>query len=246
VNIPNWLKTGFALLPATLLFGWRAGATEHMVAPLIVTRYCSGCHGIDGNSQLPYIPRLAGLSADYTMHKFANFRAASSSPVDEAIVRIVRSRNVKQEDTITSAAKVHMVGVVRAVSQEDLRAAAEWFAAQAPHPGRTGDQKRIEAGRNLFLNGKESRRLTACQSCHGRDALGTLQAPRLAGQNAAYVRGQLALFRTGYPQNSPEMTEVARNIETSEVWAVAEFLQTQGSAGSKDLTGPRPRITSTK
>ena len=44
---------------------------------------CSGCHGVDGNSQLPYFPKLAGLDAKYAEKKLAIFQETASPPVDE-------------------------------------------------------------------------------------------------------------------------------------------------------------------
>ena len=51
--------------------------------------------------------------------------------------------------------------------------------------------------------------------------------PRLAGQNAAYVVGQLALFRSGAHRQSPDMTAVARNLEDGQARAVAAYLQSR-------------------
>ena len=52
-------------------------------------------------------------------------------------------------------------------------------------------------------------------------------APRLAGQNAAYVVGQLAFFRAGGRRQSPEMTAVAQNVEADQARAVAAYLQSR-------------------
>jgi len=51
--------------------------------------------------------------------------------------------------------------------------------------------------------------------------------PRLAGQNAAYVVGQPALFRSGAHRQSPDMTAVARNLEDGQARAVAAYLQSR-------------------
>jgi cytochrome c553 len=222
----KWFKYGSAL-SAVLLIVPFASAEPRSTAPAIVTRYCSGCHGMDGKSQLPYIPRLAGLSATYSERKLASFRAAASAPVDEAFNRIAHIGSASKDAGITASATAHMVGTSHAISDEDLKAAAEWYAAQVPAHGRGGNGKLIEEGRNLFINGLESQGLPACQTCHGPEAQGTDKAPRLAGQNAAYVVGQLAHFRTGDSHNSPEMTGVARYVERDQARAVAAYLQSR-------------------
>jgi cytochrome c553 len=48
-------------------------AQKRWEAPRIVSTNCSGCHGIDGNAELAYFPRLAGLDAAYMKKKVGEF-----------------------------------------------------------------------------------------------------------------------------------------------------------------------------
>ena len=224
----NWSRCAPVLAWAVLLMVPSAWAEQRTAgAPAIVTHSCSGCHGVDGNSQLPYIPRLAGLNAAYVEHKLASFRAAASPPVDEALSRVVRTGRASADAGITPAATAHMVGVARAVSGENGKAAAQWYASRTPAPGKSGKPELIEEGKSLFTNGLQSQGLLACQSCHGSAAQGSDLAPRLAGQNASYVVGQLALFRAADPQHSPVMTAVAQHLERDQARAVAAYLQSR-------------------
>jgi len=52
----------------------------------------------------------------------------------------------------------------------------------------------VTAGKQLFLNGKES--VSPCQSCHGEKALGidTMQTPKLSNDGYAYIVKQLTNF----------------------------------------------------
>jgi cytochrome c553 len=156
-----------------------------------------------------------------------SFRAASLSPVDEAITRIIHIGSAPREKDVSAAASVHMIGVASAVSDKDLKAAAQWFSAQAPAHGRNGKGKANEEGRALFVDGEESRGLRACQGCHGAEAQGSETAPRLAGQHAAYIGSQLTLFRAGSHPESPEMTVIARYLSESQARAVAAYLETR-------------------
>jgi len=49
----------------------------------------------------------------------------------------------------------------------------------------------------------------------------------LAGQNASYVVGQLALFRATDLQQSPAMAAVAQHLERDQARAVAAYLQSR-------------------
>ena len=224
----NWSRYAAVLLGAVLPMVPSVRAEQHTgSAPAIVTQYCSGCHGVDGKSQLPYVPRLAGLNAAYVERKLASFRASASPPVDEALSRAVRSGGASAHAGITSAATVQMVGVARAVSGEDGKAAAQWYASRVPARGKSGKPQLIEEGKRLFANGLHSQDLPACQTCHGSEAQGSDLAPRLAGQNASYVVGQLALFRATDLQQSPAMAAVAQHLERDQARAVAAYLQSR-------------------
>lgn len=214
-----------SVLPlAVLMLVPFACAQEHLIAPPIVTRYCSGCHGMDGNSQLSYIPRLAGQNAAYLEGKLASFRGAGPVPVDEAFARIAHAGSSRKDTPVTNAATVHMVGTASAVSAEEIKAAAEWFAVQQPAHGRSGKGKVNEEGKSLFANGLQSQGLAACQTCHGPEAQGTGTAPRLAGQNAEYLIDQLARFRASALNSSP-MADVARRVGGDQARALAAYLQ---------------------
>lgn len=225
MNFLRCSPSEFRLLAAILLLIPVAIAQERSTPPQVVTHYCSGCHGLNGRSQLPYIPRLAGLNSAYLERKLASFRTVPSSPVDEAFSRIAHIGRASKHGG-TTAATVHMIGIAKAVSAEEIKAATEWYAAQQPTRGKDGKRKTIEEGRSVYLSGLQSQHLPACQSCHGPEAEGTRAAPRLAGQSAAYMLGQLALFRGDEQRQSP-MTDIARSLESDQARAVALYLQSR-------------------
>ena len=70
---------------ALLTLASSAWAQRNWDAPKLVTSYCSGCHGVDGNTALPYFPKLAGLNATYAEKKMTAFREPSGPPVDEFV-----------------------------------------------------------------------------------------------------------------------------------------------------------------
>ena len=225
MRVHRLFKYGVALAGFSIVSSPYLQAQQRQDAPLIVVRTCSGCHELDGQSQLPYIPRVAGLSAVYSERKLASFQAAPAWPVDEAVRWIVHSGG--KDPGFTRPAVANMLGIAHAVSEADLKAAVQWYASQTPAPGRAAKPKLFEAGKNVFTNGFESQGLKACQTCHGIGAQGNDRAPRLAGQNAEYVVNQLALFRTADPRCAPEMVAVAKNLQLDQARAVAIYLQSR-------------------
>jgi cytochrome c553 len=66
----------------------------------------------------------------------------------------------------------------------------------------------------------------ACSACHGPDAHGLQDYPRLASQHAQYVLKQLASFQSNM-RNVAVMHGVAQNLRLAEMEAVAAYLEAQ-------------------
>ena len=66
--------------------------------------------------------------------------------------------------------------------------------------------------------------MPACSTCHGTDAHGTQDYPRLAGQHDQYVLKQLASFQSNM-RKVAIMHGVAQNLRPGEMESVAAFLQ---------------------
>jgi cytochrome c553 len=211
---------------AILLLVIPSAYSQQSDAPAIVTRYCSGCHGLTGKSQLSYIPRLAGMGAAYLDSKFTAYKAANRAPADEALNRLIHPGQASQDAGLSTAARAEMVGVAHAVSGKDEKAAIEWYASQQPAPAKDQDAKVIEQGRRLYTEGLQDGGIRACLICHGPTAQGSDTAPRLAGQNAAYLLGQLALFRSG-ERRDESMVEIARHLDNDQARALAAYLQSR-------------------
>jgi cytochrome c553 len=226
MGIIKQLRRGIVAAFLGCCMSYFATAGERPSGPEVVVRYCSGCHGVDGNSQLPYIPRLAGLSSTYQEGKLAKFRAANSLAVDEAFARFIRPSAGKPDKALTAAAAIHMVGIANGVAEDDLKVAARWYSTQEPASAKNSKGKAFEEGRNLYMDGLQSRGVPACQQCHGLEGHGTDRAPRLAGQHASYVIAQLTHFRTG-DQNQSPMTNIARSLNHGQAQAIAKYLQSR-------------------
>ncbi len=216
---PAALTTAAALMLCPMAF-----AQRRWDAPRVVTWDCSGCHGIDGNAQLTYFPRLAGLNAAYAGQRMAEFRAAAPPPVDELFSRITALAEGKAGASRLQA-RINMIGSAHAITTEETKTAIAWYAKQKPAPGRSADLALIQQGKALYLSGLPAQGMPACQSCHGTQAEGKGKIPRLAGQNGTYLLGELAKFHAGDRQHAPEMTMVAEHVDTEQFRALVAYLQ---------------------
>jgi len=180
-----------------------AAARSH--AQRIAITVCATCHGPHGNSTQPKYPRLAGQNANYLAAQLKAFRAQTRGDPD---------------------AIGYMWGMAAQLDDASIDALAAYYAAQKAEPSATGTSATVTRGREIFEHGVPAQGVPACSSCHGPDAHGLQDFPRLAGQHAQYVLKQLASFQSNM-RNVAIMHGVAQNLNLNDMDAVAAFLETQ-------------------
>ncbi|HTU47692.1 MAG TPA: c-type cytochrome [Bryobacteraceae bacterium] len=197
-------------------------------APRIVTSYCSGCHGIDGNAQLPYFPKIAGLDPKYAEKKLSAFKEPFSPPVDELFSVVAKLSGTHNDPgNVSHEERINMEGVAHAAKPEVINEAVLWYAKQVPTAGHSANKLLIQEGKDLFMHGVPAQKVLPCMTCHGVSAQGQGLAPSLAGQNGEYIEGQLAKFRRGDRTHAPEMTMVTRDLDDEQARAAAAYLQSR-------------------
>jgi cytochrome c553 len=89
--------------------GEKSHDSDHEVTPARsgeeVSAQCVACHGTDGNSPTPNFPRIAGQHADYMFHTLMSYK------------------NGGRKNAIMS-------GIVAALSEEEMKNVAAFFASQ--------------------------------------------------------------------------------------------------------------------
>ena len=84
----------------------------------------------------------------------------------------------------------------------------------------------ITRGREIYEHGIPAEGVPACSSCHGADAHGQQDFPRLASQHEQYILKQLGSFQSNM-RKVAIMHGVAQNLRLAEMETVAAFLQSQ-------------------
>ena len=118
---------------------------------------CLDCHGEAGASPNSETPSLGGMPEYY------------------ALLQLVEFRDGNRRDE-------NMRGIVHDMTDDDLRAAAAFVAAQPrpPAPEEMGDREQMQRGAILVSKGR-------CDICHGRQLLGGEQMPPLRHQREDYL-----------------------------------------------------------
>src|SRR5205823_1657344 len=121
----------------------------------------------------------------------------------------------------------YMWGMAGELDDTTVGALAGYYAEQKTEPSSAGrDSALVARGREIYEHGIESEGVPACSSCHGPDAHGLQDFPRLAGQHAQYILKQLASFQSNM-RDVAIMHGVAQNLRLSEMQSVAAYLQAQ-------------------
>jgi len=203
------------LIVATGVFGAGCSSIENsrdlanpkVSATTLAQQVCSLCHGIDGDSSNPSFPNLAAQQPTYFMAQLKAFRA---------------------HDRLDPEGVDQMWGLSRSLTDEQIKGLADYFSAKtsAPVPGATADAVTIAAGKGIFEEGIPAKGVTACSACHGPQAQGNEDSPRLAHQHANYIIKQLTVFkRTEERPEGAIMKTVVHELTDKNMEDVAAYLE---------------------
>jgi cytochrome c553 len=185
-------------------------ALERLSAPpASVLADCARCHNRDGGGRDgDAFPAIAGQNEAYLLQ---TLRAFADGGRRSGIMQPAAAR----------------------AGDEALRALAAYYAAQ---PRITAPQSFepaiLEAGEKIARQGLPESQVPACLSCHGAAALARNPSwPRLEGQHARYLEGQLAQWRDGGRGGGPfgkVMQTVAARLTPEQASAVSAWFAAQG------------------
>jgi cytochrome c553 len=169
--------------------------------------YCKDCHGPSAQGYRGYfpIPRLAGQQTEYLENQL------------QAFVEHRRTNNV-------------MFNVAHALSPSMVSALAASFRNLNPAPVGGAPRQFVAEGKKIFEDGVPDANVAACAACHGPDATGTGEIPRLAGQLYPYLIKELTNWGKERGQNpakpdaSAVMSPVAHSLTKAQIEAVSAYL----------------------
>jgi cytochrome c oxidase subunit 2 len=176
---------------------------------------CVACHGIKAEGiAATNAPALAGQDATYLRRQLQNFRSGL--------------RGTHAGDTHGA----QMRAIALAIQDDATVGRLSAYVASLPTtPGPMPGRADLRNGNNLY-HGK-------CGACHGGRAEGNtaLNAPRLAGLDAAYLKRQFAHFRDGVRGTDPkdttgrQMALMAKTLPAErDLDDVIAFIHAQGGA----------------
>ena len=169
--------------------------------------YCKTCHGLSGQGYRGYLPmpRLAGQQPEYLENQLRAFiERRRTNPV--------------------------MFNVAHVLSPSMLAALAAHFKDLNPEPLGGAPKELIAMGKTIYEDGLPDANVPACSACHGVEAKGQGEIPRLAGQFFPYTVKALTSWTKERGQGgrkvdtSAIMTPTAHNLDQKQIAAVAAYV----------------------
>jgi cytochrome c553 len=118
-----------------------------------------------------------------------------------------------------------MWGAVAALSPKSVHELANYFSTLPPRPADDGDPGLVATGKTIYELGIPDSNVVSCLVCHGPNAEGVRDIPRLGGLAYSYLKRRLAQWGEGYhAAGSYPMPRVARSLSPNEIDALASYL----------------------
>ena len=143
---------------------------------VLAVQVCAACHGVNGLSQSPMVPNLAGQQREYIVNQLQDYRDHTRS---------------------NKYAVQYMWGMAGPLTNKQIQELAEYFSKQAPaqaYKENVGDPK-LARGKEIFEKGIPTQGVIQCNSCHGPKGEGMATFPRIAGQHTYYLIQQLNVWK---------------------------------------------------
>jgi len=191
------LRIAILAIVASAAPSWAGGADGAGI------RNCTWCHGTSGQGYM-VAPRLAGQRPEYIESQLRSFREHTRD---------------------NPFSKQYMWGAVEALGPNAARDLANYFATIAPKAADDGDRDLAARGRTIYMEGIPEANIVSCYACHGPDAEGVRDIPRLGGLAYFYLKSRLEQWGQGYHSGAGSpMPMVASHLGPNEIEALASYL----------------------
>ena len=166
-------------------------------------RNCTWCHGTSGQGYM-VAPRLVGQRPQYIESQIRSFREHT------------RDNPFSQQ---------YMWGAAANLSPSTMHYLAVYFSKELPKAANDGDKELAATGKTLFEDGNPAANKVSCAVCHGPNAEGIGQIPRLGGLSYYYLKRKITEWGEGYHASAKApMSGIASKLSSNEIEALASYL----------------------
>jgi cytochrome c553 len=176
----------------------RAGHAESLAI-----RNCTWCHGVSAQGYNP-APGLAGQKREYIQGQLRNF---------------------SEHTRDNPFSQLYMWGATANLSPATAHDLAIYFSTLPPQAADDGYRALEEKGKAIYQLGMPDANTAACVVCHGPNAEGVGEIPRLGGLAYTYLKRRLEQWGQGYHATAkPPMPGIASKLSVEQIEALASYL----------------------
>jgi len=179
-----------------------SGGGPMLAGETVPIRNCTWCHGTSGQG-FTAAPRLAGQRHQYITNQLLDFgRHTRDNPLS----------------------KQYMWDAAANLNSREARDFAMYFSTLPPKAADDGDRDLAAIGKKIYELGIPDSNIVSCLVCHGPNAEGVRQIPRLGGLSYSYLKKRLEQWGEGYHAAAEPMPQIARTLSGNEIDALASYL----------------------
>jgi len=166
-------------------------------------RDCTWCHGTSGQGY-SIAPRLAGQRHQYIENQLLSFGEHTRD---------------------NPFSKQYMWGAAAALSSRTAHDLAKYFSMLPPKAANDGHRELATRGRTIYELGIPDANIVSCLVCHGPNAEGVREIPRLGGLEYSYLKKRLEQWGEGYHAAAAyPMPLIASKLPSDVIEALASYL----------------------
>jgi cytochrome c553 len=192
----NFIKSRIAILAIV------SAAAGPLSAESLQIRNCTWCHGSSAQGFMR-APRLAGQRDQYIENQLQSF---------------------KEHTRDNPRSQQYMWAAAANVSPETAHDLAAYFSSLPFQAANDGDATLAPAGHTIYEEGIAESNVVACVVCHGPNAEGVREIPRLGGLSYGYLKQRLEQWGAGYHAAAGPMPQIAGTLSPNDIDALASYL----------------------
>jgi cytochrome c553 len=169
-------------------------------------RNCTWCHGPSAQG-ISTAPRLAGQRDRYIENQLQSF-----------------SEHIRDNPL----SKLYMWAATAHLSPQTAHDLSAYFSTLHPLPANDGDRRWVAAGKTIYEEGIAESNIVSCLVCHGPNAEGVREIPRLGGLSYYYLKTRLTQWNEGFHAAATPMPQIASQLSETEIDALASYLSFVG------------------
>lgn len=165
-------------------------------------RNCTWCHGTSAQG-FATAPRLAGQRNQYIENQLLSFQEH------------IRDNPLSIQ---------YMWGATAYLSPQSAHDLAAYFSTLPPEAANDGERELVALGRTIYEEGIAESNVASCLVCHGPNAEGVREIPRLGGLSYSYLKKRLEQWGEGFDVAAEPMPRIASKLSPNEIEALASYL----------------------